>query len=126
MSRRQTSPTFEFRIWLRPREMCDNEVQVWYYELDPIEPNTRSISDWAYEHITSSICDLHEFFDVDPEKSWQILGKADITNGWEWIPIGDEYDEELNILEVHKLEVPEEWFEENNLVSFGENDKSDI
>lgn len=117
---RHTSPVFEFRIWLRPIEMDDIEIEVWCYELEPTQEGHRSIAEWAHEHIAEAIVDHHSYFEVDPDKSWQILGKATITGYWSQTNYDDEYDEDLELVEVHKQEVPEEWFEPAKLIEFDE------
>lgn len=91
---------FFFRIWLNFGD--DFKVETWCQELEPTTLQKRSIAEWALDALNER--DIHDHFDLDEDKCWQIVGKAFIK-GWHNSYDG-EYEEDLDIVEYQTCEVP--------------------
>lgn len=97
--------SFFFRAWLLPDDPA--EIQTWSHELDPMNSQSRPVSEWAEDTLRDQ--DLYELLDLDRSKAWQVIGKGTITG---WFTIFDEWDESVD-LELHsKAEIPEEYLNE--------------
>lgn len=101
---------FEFRVWVHPEDSDTADIEIWSPELEPTDGN-RSVDEWARESLSYE--DLHELFDLDKTKHWQVVGRASIhgwCNAWD-----GEYDEEIEVVEFKKAEVPDSWFNNTEL-----------
>lgn len=96
---------FGFRVWVHPKDGDPADIEVWYQELEPTVPGKRCVSDWARESLCNE--DFHKLFDLDEDKHWQVVGKGTLHGSYDYY--GD-YDEEFNVIEFKKAEVPESWF----------------
>lgn len=99
---------FFFRLWVYPEDSDPADIETWYQGLDPTTPDhgSLSIAEWARNHLQEE--DLHELFDLDKDKYWQVVGKGTIYGSFDYF---GEYDEEFNVIEFQKEEVPEAWFD---------------
>lgn len=96
---------FSFRIWVHPEDGDSADIEVWYQGLEPTDLRKVHIADWARESLWNE--DFYRLFDLDRTKHWQVVGKATIRG---WYDYWGEYDEEIDLIEFEKAEVPEEWF----------------
>lgn len=95
---------FGFRLWVHPKDSDPTEIEVWYSGLESTVPGRGLITDWALESLSNE--DHHYLFDLDDDKHWQVVGKGTLHG---WYNYFSEYDEELDIIEYQKQEVPESW-----------------
>tara|TARA_R110000868_G_scaffold45841_4_gene151811 strand:- start:354 stop:683 length:330 start_codon:yes stop_codon:yes gene_type:complete len=96
---------FSFRVWIHPVDGDSADIETWCYELEPTDEKRLSIAEWAKEHLAN--LDLHNLFELNPDKHWQIIGKATLTGSYDY---QGEYDEELDLIEFQKAEVPDRWY----------------
>lgn len=102
----RSSAKFEFRIFLAPD---DHEVQIWCFELIPIEGSFRSKTEWVEEHFNEFLeADLYEKLELDKSKCWQVIGRGEL--------VGEEdyeggYDEDLYLREWETSEIPQDYFD---------------
>lgn len=90
-----------FRVWMYG-DGDPTEIEAWYHGMEPTDPSKRFVSEWFRESLSYE--DLYELFEVDPEKSWQIVGEATIEGRYDYY---GEYDETIDILEFEKQEIVE-------------------
>lgn len=99
---------FLFRIWIHPELGDPPEIEVWYHGLEPTESRKGFFSEWA----RAALCELQsEFWDefgLDKEKYWQVVGKATLQGRFDYC---GEYDEDLDVIEFDKAEVPDSFWE---------------
>jgi hypothetical protein len=95
---------FSFRAWVHPINGDPPGIEVWYAGLEATEPGKGLVSDWARESLRNE--DMHELFELDGEKHWQVVGRCTLHG---WFDYFGEYDEELDLIEYAKAEVPEVW-----------------
>lgn len=96
---------FQFRVWAHPMDGDPAAVSVWCHELESTQPGTRFASEWVLESFQE--CDFHEIFELDEDSHWQIIGKATISGSFDYF---GEYDEDLDIIEYEKVQVPDRFF----------------
>lgn len=103
---RMKAVEFEFRIWVHPVDGDPPEIQVWYSGLESTKPGEGLISDWAEESLRCE--DLHALFNIAPDedKHWQVFGKGRLSGSYDY---QGEYDEEFDLIEYQKEEVPASW-----------------
>lgn len=101
------SVEFLFRVWVHPEDEDPQDVEVFYPELEPLEPGTRLRSEWALDSLQNE--DFYDLFDLDKTKHWQVVGKGVVRGSYDYY--GD-YDEELEVVEYRKCQVPESYFDE--------------
>lgn len=97
--------TIEFfcRLWTRDGEI--ESFAVWVHELE--KPNYWP-EDWARNYLSD--CDLCEEFEVPKTGVYQILFRAKLR-GWQY-SLTEEYDETMEVLDVQKCQMPDDWFDE--------------
>lgn len=101
---------FYFRVWVHPEGGDPAEVEVWYQGLEPTDASKGFASDWISESLYNE--DFYALFDLDKTKNWQVVGKGTLKGVYDYF---GEYDEDLNIVEFEKAEVPD-WFYRNVLL----------
>ena len=101
---------FFFRVWVHPEDGDPPEIEVWYHGLEETNFKKAMVSEWVYEAMTCE--DFHEVFKLDKTKHWQVLGTAKIEG---WFDYYGEYDESLEIFDFEKVEVPDSWFDNQNM-----------
>lgn len=102
---------FEFRVWVHPEDGDAAEIEVWFQGLEPTESGKCHVSDWARESLCNE--DFHDLFDLDKNKHWQVVGKGTLHGRYDCF---GEYDEEFDVIEFEKAEVPESWFNGTELL----------
>lgn len=103
------SVCFGFRAWVYPE--CDEApatIEVWHRELELTTPKKRRLTEWVLDAFCNE--NLYDLFELDKSKHWQVVGEG-VLSGWHDSYSG-EYDEELEVTEYKKAEVPAEWFED--------------
>jgi len=95
---------FGFRVWVHPEDGDPADIEVWFQGLEPTESGKCHVSDWAREILCNE--DFHDLFDLDKDKHWQVVGKGTLHG---WYDYFGEYDEEFDVIEFEKAEVPETW-----------------
>lgn len=96
---------FGFRVWVYPDDGDPADVEVWYQGLESIAPDTCFESDWARECFYNE--DFYDIFDLDKTKNWQVVGKFILRGSRDYF---GEYEEELEVIEFEKVEVPESFY----------------
>lgn len=113
----QTSVDFEARIWLFDNTI--HEVEVWVYELVPIDRMRRGAGEWIRESIRDccTAADLYREFRLsdrhpgtDDYSGFQIVCMGNIT-GWYCQPY-NEWDENIGFDpdSIKSQIVPDDWF----------------
>jgi len=97
---------FKFRIWAHPEDADPPEIEVWFHGLEPTKSGGIFVADWARESLSNE--DLHDLFELDKTKHWQIVGTGTLRG---WYDYFGEYDEEFDVVEFVKEEVPEAYFD---------------
>ena len=108
---------FSFRIWIHPVDDDSADIETWCYELEPTDEKRRGVAEWAKEHLANLY--LHDLFELNPNKHWQVIGKATLTGSYDY---QGEYDEELDLIEFQKAEVPDSWFNNKFGISLNDTD----
>lgn len=101
---------FSFRVWVHPEDGDPADIEVWFYGLEPTLPNRCFVSDWARESLCNE--NFHTLFELDKDKHWQVVGKGTLRG---WYDYWGEYDEEFDVIEYEKAEVPEEWLRDDGM-----------
>ena len=101
---------FQFRVWVHPADPPD--LAVWWYGLEPTKSNAGFVEDWICEALEN--VDLHERFELDPEKDWQVIGKGTLNGYYDY---WGEYEDIRNIDEFEKAEVPASFFDSPTILT---------
>ena len=103
---------FGFRVWVHPEGSDPPDIEVWFQGLEPTESGKWFASDWAYGRLSDE--DFHDLFELDKTKHWQVVGKGTLHRQY-----GEygECDENLDIIEYEKADVPESWYDREHLPS---------
>lgn len=107
MTEQSQPKTFEGRFFLIDDDIIDDEV--WCYELEPMN-SRRSVRRWATEHMGEIYWkaeDRRKLFELPEKGNFQVLYKATIR-GWHCSHT-DEWDEEVEIVECQREEIPEDY-----------------
>lgn len=96
---------FSFRVWVYPEDSDPAEFDIWWYGFEPTNPSGRFVTEWVRESFSNE--DFHDLFKLDKDKHWQVIGRASLRG---WYSYDGEYDEELEVIEFQKVEVPSQWF----------------
>ena len=97
---------FSFRVWVHPEDGDPAEIEVWHQGLSPTKYGECSVSEWAEQYLCNE--DFNSLFDLDRNKHWQVVGKGMLTGHFTY---DGEYDEEFQVIEFVKGEVPASWFD---------------
>lgn len=111
---------FNFRVWVHPEDGDQADIEVWYQGFEPTNIREVSVADWARESLGYE--DFYRLFDLDRTKHWQVVGKATLRSHNDYY---GGYDEDLDIIEFEKAEVPEKWFSDSNTLSLDETEIHD-
>jgi len=97
---------FEARAVFYKKELQD--LEVWVYELEPLEDTRRRITDWVFEHLFAWEFDMFaDMLDL-PGDTCEVIFKAGIAGYTDYY--GD-YEEYVDIVEQQSQALPEKWFE---------------
>ena len=98
---------FCFRVWAHPEDPAD--IEVWHHGLEPTVIGKHTyFAEWARESLSNE--DFHELFKLDKSKHWQIVGKMTLNGSYDYF---GEYNEEMDLIEFEKAEVPDGWFDDS-------------
>lgn len=99
---------FQARIVILDNDIEELDIFVW--ELEPLDARHRSGRDWVREHIFCAIYDIAKFFKVSNEGTWEIVFEGNLSG--RYCPCG-EWDEDLEISESLTQKLPDDWFQDD-------------
>ena len=99
---------FQARIVILDNDIKELDIFVW--ELEPLDSGRRSDRDWVWEHMFCAIYDIAEFFKVSNEGAWEIVFEGNLSGSY--CPCG-EWDEDLEISESLTQQLPDDWFQDD-------------
>lgn len=111
------SVQFFFRLWLYPNDCEPLDIETWVHELDtPWSRNGTSVRNWVSDSVSCVFGHgIRKKLGLDGDaigKHWQVIGKAEIQGRVSHSLDGSEYEEELELLEFEKCEVPASYFDD--------------
>lgn len=90
------------------------DIEVWKYELEPMDGMGRSSADWAREHLCECHTDedLREMFDLPEDGNWQVIFKGTLRGFRCGNPMdGEDWDEEFEVDECQSQRIPDDSLE---------------
>lgn len=99
-----SSCEFSFRIWVHPELEDPPEIEVWYHGLEITKPGNCFCSEWALNALYDLQSKFWDIFDLDKTKHWQVFGRAVVAGRFDYY---GEYDEDVDLIEFEKAEVPD-------------------
>lgn len=96
---------FYFRVWIPSVDRDPPEFEVWYQGFEPVGIQGDGRQKVTFSEIINEAMqmeDLQELFSLDPNKNWQVIGKAAISRSMDYFNGG--YEQDLDLLEFSSEE----------------------